>query len=375
MEQLTAERKKIKIPWGSVAAAAAAVAAAALFYGFRGTDGFADRVSAHFSGPIRGAVGAACALVPFSVMELLYVAGILFAVWFLVRSIVLLVRETQKFRILGRRVFILLLILAYIWLGYCWLWGIDYYGTSFAEKSGLNSDGATVEELYAVTCWFAKNANALAPQVRRDAEGHYAEYQAAYFADYARIYDNVEGIFPCLEGTSLRPKKMLFSRIMSRMGFTGIYFPFTGESNINVDPPGSTTPFTIAHELAHQRGIAAEQEANFVGIMACVTSGKTAYEYAGWLSGLTYLSNALYRVSPEAWQAVSDTLCDEIRTDWQDSSAYWSSLESKVTAVSETVYDGYLKAQGQTLGIQSYGACVDLLVEYFLQVLPAAGQE
>lgn len=30
---------------------------------------------------------------------------------------------------------------------------------------------------------------------------------------------------------------MFFSRVMSAMNFTGVYFAFTGESNINVDAP------------------------------------------------------------------------------------------------------------------------------------------
>ena len=368
MAQIMEERKKIRIPWGRAVASAVALCLLAVFYALRNIESFANGVSAWFSTPFRKGVGTVVSLVPFSVMELLYVIGGVALLVYIGRTIFQVVTGSQKWRILGRRCFTLLLVAVYIWAGYCWLGGIDYYATSFAEKSGLSTaDGVRVEDLAAVTLYFADMANTYAPQVQRDDQGHYAEYQAVYFSEYKEIYNQVEELFPCLEGTSLRPKKMLFSRLMSKMGFTGIYFPFTGESNINVDPPGSTTPFTIAHELAHQRGVTAEQEANFVGIMACITSGKTAYVYAGYLTGLTYLSNALYQADPEAWQDISAQLCQEIRTDWADNSAYWSSMESTVTEVSETVYDGYLKAQGQTLGMQSYGACVDLLVAYFSQ--------
>ena len=78
---------------------------------------------------------------------------------------------------------------------------------------------------------------------------------------------------------------MRFSRVMSAMGFTGFYFPFTGECNVNVDFPAATLPTTVAHELSHRRGIASEQECNFLAVLACLRCGDAAYRYAGALSG------------------------------------------------------------------------------------------
>ena len=37
------------------------------------------------------------------------------------------------------------------------------------------------------------------------------------------------------------------------------------------------------------------------------------------------------------------------------------------------MYDAYLKSNGQEMGMASYGACVDLLVEYFLPAARAGG--
>ena len=141
-------------------------------------------------------------------------------------------------------------------------------------------------------------------------------------------------------------------------------------------------PATIAHELAHQLGVAAEDEANFVGILACVTSGYTAYEYAGYLSGLMYLRNALFQADFQKWADIGNSLSAEVNRDLQDNYDYWQSqktvdtgielFDNILTTVTETVsdavtsvYDGYLKSQNQELGVRSYGACVDLLVGYF----------
>ena len=178
---------------------------------------------------------------------------------------------------------------------------------------------------------------------------------------------------PWLEFDDPGVKPMAFSRLMSMMDFTGFYCAWTGESNVNIDSPACLLPSTVAHELAHQRGIASEQECNFLGVLASVTSGLPAYEYAGWLSGYIYLGNALYRVDPEAYWAVRERLPETVRADLNANNAYWEQFEnSPVQTVSTRVYDSLLKAYGDERGIQSYGTVVDLLVVYYREAALAA---
>jgi hypothetical protein len=161
------------------------------------------------------------------------------------------------------------------------------------------------------------------------------------------------------------PKKLLFSRFQSHQGFSGFYFPFTGESNINTDIPSSSQPFTIAHELAHQRLVASEDEANFLGVAACLSSEQPIYIYSGALAGLKMLAGPLYDADPEAWQTIAETLPPEVAADWNNSAAYWAQFKTPLEEWSRDVYDTFLKSQGQELGIRSYGACVDLIVNYY----------
>ena len=171
--------------------------------------------------------------------------------------------------------------------------------------------------------------------------------------------------FLALEGQTAA-KPIFFSRLQSRLGFTGVYFPFTGEANVNVDAPACLLPATVAHEMAHQRMVASEQEANFVGILAAVTSGDPVYQYSGYLMGLIQLCNALAPVDRGAWQdIVQRYFTQELADDWNDNNAYWAALASPVETAAEQVYDSFLKGNGQKLGMRSYGACVDLLAAYF----------
>ncbi len=164
---------------------------------------------------------------------------------------------------------------------------------------------------------------------------------------------------------SQRAKPLLCSRLQSVLGFTGVYFPFTGEANVNVDAPACLLPATIGHEMAHQRMVASELEANFVGIAACTSCGNTTYRYSGYLMGLIQLCNALYSADPDAWYAISEKyFTPQLAQDWIDNNEYWAALASPAEDAAEDAYDAFLKSNGQELGIPSYGACVDLLVNY-----------
>ncbi len=360
------EKKGIPAALKWVIASAPPALAIVLFVFFSRSRELANNAVRRFSRPAKDILGTVCSLIPFSVMELMYVALGVFLIVYIVLSVIRVVRDGRKLITALKRTGVLLLTVLYIFSAYLWLLGIDYHADSFADKSSISVSPVSVEELKTVTAYFVKNASQLAGTVQRDEDGHYAEDLDSVLSRSTSIYDELSEEFPFLSCTSRVPKKMLlFSKLSSFMGFTGVYFPFTGESNINIDAPGCLIPFTIAHELAHQRSIYAEQEANFLGVAACLSSGDTVYTYSGFLSGSIYLMNALYRADKESWRELSAEITGFMRTDWQDNSAYWDQFETKVTEVSESVYDSFLKVQGQELGMQSYGACVDLLTAYF----------
>ena len=153
---------------------------------------------------------------------------------------------------------------------------------------------------------------------------------------------------------------------MSIIDFTGFSCPYTGEANVNVDSPACLLPSTAAHEMAHQRGIASEQECNFLAILASTTSGNPAYVYSGYLMGFIHLGNALYRVDPETYWTIRDQLPESVEADLAYNNAYWDQFEdSVVQQASNHIYDGMLKAYGDENGIASYGTVVDLLVAYY----------
>ena len=348
----------------------------------------------NISAPIRGFLARLTAVYPFSMMEVLIVASILGLLFYIFKSIGLSMHRRGKWKILGKRLLPILIIALYLWGIFCWLWNVGYHAPGFAERNGFTGYGVNAHNLTEVSRIFAERANELSLLVDRDAEGRYIGNRAQMFADSLYVFENISQEFPCLEGRLFRPKPMMFSWLMSRTGYGGIYFALTGEANINIMPPYILMPATVMHEHAHQLGVFAEDEANFVAILAGITSDNLVFQYAGYLKGLTYLLPALQIADREAWQEISDSLYVEVLRDWNEVFEFWQSqrtvdvgigiLDTMLTAVNDAmrdtvdfVYDAFLRAHNQELGLMSYGACVDLIIEYFVtrDLIPAYQNE
>ena len=363
---ITAERTKKSSAARTVLPAAIPAFFTALFLIFSKSPRFNGFVARSVSAPVRAFLGGISSGTPFSFMELLYAAGIVWLFYYTAKSVYLTVRSEARLKTALRRAFTLFTVILWIVFCFLYLWGVCYRDASFAEKNGFSKNGCTVSELAAVTAYFAENASALSDTVPRDESGRFCVPVSDILSGYNTVYGGISEKFSSLSGPVSRPKGMLFPEVLSVLGFTGVYFAFTGETIINTDMPRALMPFTLAHEIAHQRGVASEQECNFLGVAACTASGDDIFRYSGYLAGLLYTGNALYGADYDAWRDISRTYSVGVLRDFADSNAYWASFESPAEKAAERVYDGYLKAQGETLGIQSYDACVDMIVEYFL---------
>ena len=317
--------------------------------------------------PLRQTLSRACAVFPFSVAEALCTLGVLALIAWLVWTVVTVLRPGARLRLLWRRISLLLAVALILYLLLCILLGASYRADSFQDRSGLRARPQSVETLSAVTAFFVKKVSESAGTVPRNDDGVFAVPQAEIFAAAKDIYRGAEACFPLLTLKDVSPKRAFYSRLMSIFNYTGFYFPYTGEATVNVDPPDALLPATIAHEMAHQRGIASEQEANFIAILACTESGNPAYEYSGWLFGFIHLGNALYRWDADTYFALAGQLPEEVWADLEANRVYWAQFETKAAEVSDKVYDTMLKSYGQSMGVQSYGAVVDLLLAWYLE--------
>ena len=324
-----------------------------------------DGLCQHILLPWEQLLGRICSCVSVSVAEVLIITLLMAAffagAWWIRR----LIATRFDGLVFYRGVLTAVCVILTVWAGFCLLWSPFYQAESFQEKSGIVARGGTVAELQELTAKFAAELGECADTVPRDETGCFAVPRQEILAAAAESYDGLYEEFPFLELPSRAPKGFATSRILSALNFTGFYFPFTGEANVNMDSPAAYLGATICHEMAHQRGIASEQECNFLGVLAAVRSDQAAYRYSGYLTGYIYLANALYRVDKDAWQAIRDTLPETVLCDIRSNTLYWQQFEGPVKQTAQTAYDVFLKVNGDALGILSYGTMVDLLLAYY----------
>lgn len=338
---------------------AGGAAALGAFWLARGSAAFMEGAVRWFAAPAKRAVSAAADLLPFSLAEALCTALGLWAIAFAAGAVR---RRLQGRKGLARRLVVLAAVGLWVWAGVCWLWGAHYYAGSFSQKSGLAAQPVSAQQLKATALLFAQGANRTGAQVQRDAQGRFLADSGQIMADGAASLEGLAAEYPFLAGPGRRPKPAAYSWFMSAAGFTGYIFPFTGESTLNLHCPNVYLPVTIAHEQAHQRGVAPEQEANFVGIAACLAHSDAAWQYSGWLFGFAHLYNALYSADAEAAAEVWQQLEAGPRADLAWNNEYWDSFEGPANDLAESTYTAFLQSYGQSMGMASYGACVDLLV-------------
>ena len=157
-------------------------------------------------------------------------------------------------------------------------------------------------------------------------------------------------------------KPILSSGIMSALGIAGFYFPYTGEANFNQQAPLCQQLHTIAHEKAHQRGITGEDEANFLGFLACAHSTDAYTRYSGYLFAQRQLMTELVLRNREAAAVLLQRRLPGVQRDVDWHRSFWDEYRGAPRSVSVALNNVYLKANHVNGGLRSYHRSAQLLI-------------
>lgn len=161
------------------------------------------------------------------------------------------------------------------------------------------------------------------------------------------------------------PAKPVFaSLVLTYLGIGGFYFPFTGEANFNAMVPEWQLAHTIAHEKAHQRFVASEDEANFFGFLASYYAEDSLAQYSTWLFAQRQVLVALGETDPYATALLVELRYPGVQRDVDFVREFWLGYQGPAQQVGQTVNDQYLKFNGVAGGVRSYSQSVTLIVEW-----------
>lgn len=318
-------------------------------------------------------ISSVTGLVPFSLCECILVSS---PVWVTV-LIVLYIRSIKKHK--GERGYYaakgIVNALCVFGIGFFIfevLMGSNYYRLSFLDYCPYSASDYDADDLYDMCEEYVDNLNVLCREVERDEFGftklNGSFRETAKSAD--ATMDKLAEFYPVLKGNYGYAKPVMISPLWSYTHIIGMYFPFTVESNINTDIADCYIPSTMCHELCHMRGIAYENEANFVGYLASTNSDDPLFRYSGYWEAFDRCVAELNRYDPDGCARLWDRLDDRVIADYAADYYYWQRIdEGKVSeavrTVSNTVNDTYLKVNGQEDGVKTYSYCVTLmLAEY-----------
>jgi hypothetical protein len=251
-------------------------------------------------------------------------------------------------------------------------WGMNHARMPYARVLGLETTAGASIELRTMTEELIARCNALREDVADEdlllsAEG----VDARVLRGYERLAQEV----PTLASGTPLVRRAYMSPMLSALGISGIYSPFTAESHVNVEMPQWRHGFVCAHEIAHFKGFAREDEANFISWQVCRASGDPALEYSATLTAALHCINALGREDPFRAGMLRDSFSDAVRADLDWSKRFWREKRTKATKVAKVANDTYLKSQGQPAGRQSYGRMVELLIAEWKGAQPEGGDE
>lgn len=250
-----------------------------------------------------------------------------------------------------------------------------YHCSSFQEnympKKGREYH---VGELAAVRDHVVRQCNELAEMMERDENG-FIVYQGDIGQRAVSEMKRLGEEYPLLDGYYPVPKKFAFSGFFSQQYIMGYYFPFSMEANYNGKMYIANVPSTICHELSHVKGFIYEDDANFIGYLACTTSEDAFFRYSGYLSVLDYLNRDLYENLGRSREAylTYETCSPLVESDniFLTRQA-WEEVESNAVISTETVkqasrsfLETNLQVNGIEEGIASYGDVVERLLVYY----------
>ena len=312
-------------------------------------------IYAHISAFFRALFG----WLPFSLGDVAYI-GLFFT------TLYLLVVKRKKFFTAPRAAITnFFMVLAIAYGTFHLLWGMNYYRVPLSENLGINP-GYSDRELLDLTNRLIAKSNTLQMEITGDTI-------KAVTIPYKRsaVFDKVEASYGRLkmdypEFTYRNPalKTSLISLVLTYMGYSGYLNPFTNEAQVNRLIPKFRLPVVSAHEIAHQLGYSAENEANFIGYLAMLNSGDPYFEYSATAYALGYCLNEIKRRGDPLYEELAASVNHGVMANYMELKEFWDTYKNPAEPVFKSVFSTFLKANNQRDGIASYNRVVSLLVGY-----------
>ena len=297
--------------------------------------------------------------IPFSLGDVLYALLVVIAVRYIYKNRLSIRLKPLPF------IRDILVVSAIAYFSFHMLWGLNYYRQPIYKTLALNAT-YTTQELYDFTKVLVKKTNTAHSSVSiMDTVQVAIPYShTEIFEKTAQGFDQLNSQLPDFHYQNPSIKGSLYSLLLTYMGYGGYLNPFTLESQVNQKIPNSRFPVVSCHEIGHQMGYAAENEANFIGYLAALNNEDQYIRYAALSYALSYCLAEIRTQDEEQFKELYSQVNRGVQKDYEELNRFWVSYENPLEPFFKIFYNSFLKANNQSAGIKSYSLVVGLLVAY-----------
>jgi hypothetical protein len=287
-------------------------------------------------------------LVPFALGDFLYLLLILY----ILRALYRFYKKIRQKRLAqSDRVHVPLQVLHFmlvLYLLFKILWGLNYSRIPVARQLGIGNEKYNTKELVLLGKYFITRLNALQHHRR-------ATYTTRQLQTEAKLaYDKMREKNAFFSYHSPAVKPVLNSWVVTKIGIEGYYNPLSGEANVNMRLPETSLPFVSCHEIAHQLGLAREDEANLLGYLTAINSDNPDFRYSAAYNMLKSILFEIRVKSPEDYEALYQTINQVTLKDIQNDRDFWQKYNSDMYLYFGLAFDRFLKLNNQPKGTDSY---------------------
>jgi len=285
--------------------------------------------------------------IPISVGDILYLVGGLCIIIQLLRWIYYVIKFKTHKHYLATSFLHTVITVEILYILFIIGWGANYYKPNISTYWKLNEEQVNNDS---DIIWFDRyligKLNYYAPHYHSLTFKEVDKRSIQYYKDYTDSKTKLRG---------LGAKASIFGYLMQNLGIQGYYNPFTGEAQVNRFLPPFMLPFVICHEMAHQSGIAAEDDANLLSYAIGTTVNDSTFNYSSYFNIWLYAQGKVRHISPKFAKSLEHELNALTLSQIDTLREIRRKYQGKLSDYSGELYDEYLRMHQQKEGILSYG--------------------
>ncbi len=271
-------------------------------------------------------------------------------------------RLNRQYFIAGLQQIIFFFLFVYVFFNL--LWGLNYNRRGIAHQLGLDVKKYSLADLDTLTTVIQSRVNYYADFVT-EAQRDSFDRKKILFNGACEAYGELGKKYAFLKYNPVSIKPSIYSYLGNYLGFQGYYNPFSGEGQVNTTIPRFLEPFVTTHEMAHQLGYAKENEANFVGFLACRSYESDVFRYSVYFDMYNYAISEIIRRDTALARSFQEKRHPQVVKDVKELKDFYRRYNNFVQDAIMWGYGYFLRANNQPAGKRSYNEVVSWMIAYY----------